>query len=299
MIRLNSNAIKEDSKKYLELLSLQIQQEKDFDKKVLLAQDLWDKKNNGNGKDVFNNVKENLAPRMNGLCCFCENDRSTDIEHFYPKSLYPEKTFSYENYAYSCKPCNTKKGVSFHVFKDVVTNASEKISQKKKPPYTKPVNTDCALINIRIENPLNFLILIQTGDNLLFQANSIDSSSRESIKAKNTISLFDLNSINKQDVLGRARFQALKYYYDRLEKYVKVKTATEYSDIIPHLGDADTIDTSLPFTISQTQKLNSIKNDILTYHHPTVWEELKLRRMGINFTKTNNLFANAPEALQW
>ncbi len=296
---MNSNPINDESKKYLESLSLQIQQEKDFDGKYLLAQELWDKKNNGVGKDVFRDVKENLAPRMNGLCCFCENDRSTDIEHFYPKSLYPEKTFLYENYAYSCKPCNTRKGVSFHVFKDSTLNLSEKISQKKKSPYYQQANQDCALVNIRIENPLDFLILIHTGSNLLFQAISINTNSREYIKAKNTIALLDLNSINKQDVLGRARFQALKYYYDRLEKYVKVKIAIEYADIILHLGDADTIDTSLPFSTSQNQKLDSIKNDILTYHHPTVWEELKLRRMDFNFTKTNKLFAAAPEALNW
>lgn len=295
MIHLNSNPINDTSKNHLNSLTLQIESETDFDEKYALAQKLWKYKNN-DGKEVFLNVKENLAPGMNGLCCFCENDRSTDIEHFYPKSLYPGKTFSYENYAFSCRLCNTNKGTKFHLFKDNQSNISEKISQKKKPPYLQPpANKDCALVNIRAENPIDFIILTHLGKELIFQANSLDENSREFTKANNSISLFNLND----DVLKRARFQALKYYCDRLEKYVSVKLATQYSDIVPKLTDADIIDTSLPFKTTKPQLLISIKNDILTYSHPTVWEELKLRRMNLPFTKTNRLFEAAPEALQW
>jgi uncharacterized protein (TIGR02646 family) len=46
-------------------------------------------------------------------CVFCECIPDTsnygEIEHFYPKSLYPEKTFDWSNLFWSCKRCNNPK----------------------------------------------------------------------------------------------------------------------------------------------------------------------------------------------
>lgn len=56
--------------------------------------------------------------RMTGdrsRCMFCEDSRGTDIEHFWPKSRFPEKTFLWGNLLLACTGCNRKKGKKFDV----------------------------------------------------------------------------------------------------------------------------------------------------------------------------------------
>ena len=55
-----------------------------------------------------------LDEMYNGCCCYCEskikNASYPEIEHFKPKSQYPELCFDYSNLHYSCKRCNLAKG---------------------------------------------------------------------------------------------------------------------------------------------------------------------------------------------
>lgn len=55
-----------------------------------------------------------LEEMYKGCCCYCESKiKSTsypEIEHFKPKSQYPELCFDYSNLHYSCKRCNLAKG---------------------------------------------------------------------------------------------------------------------------------------------------------------------------------------------
>jgi len=44
---------------------------------------------------------------------FCEDSRGTDIDHFWPKVPYPERTFVWENLLWVCAGCNRKKGTQF------------------------------------------------------------------------------------------------------------------------------------------------------------------------------------------
>ncbi len=40
-------------------------------------------------------------------CMYCEDNEGTDIEHFRPKSVYPEHTFDWHNYLLACSACNS------------------------------------------------------------------------------------------------------------------------------------------------------------------------------------------------
>lgn len=55
-----------------------------------------------------------LEDMYKGCCCYCESKiKSTsypEIEHFKPKTFYPELCFDYTNLHYSCKRCNLAKG---------------------------------------------------------------------------------------------------------------------------------------------------------------------------------------------
>ncbi len=51
--------------------------------------------------------------RKRQRCMFCEDSRGTDIEHFWPKSAYPARTFDWFNLLLACAACNQAKSRSF------------------------------------------------------------------------------------------------------------------------------------------------------------------------------------------
>mgnify|MGYP000895921612 FL=1 len=65
-------------------------------------------------------IKEALMKSSHEKCCYCEckSDKGDlHIEHFHPKSLYPNEVVCWENLLLSCSKCNRAKGTL-----DTVTN---------------------------------------------------------------------------------------------------------------------------------------------------------------------------------
>ena len=61
-------------------------------------------------------IKTPLFSAAHDKCAFCEckpgdGGNAIQVEHFYPKSLYPECCFSWENFLPACGRCNTAKGI--------------------------------------------------------------------------------------------------------------------------------------------------------------------------------------------
>lgn len=58
-------------------------------------------------------IKKNLFTSSNEKCAFCESkpaeSGNIEVEHFAPKSVYPEKTFEWENLLPACRKCNESK----------------------------------------------------------------------------------------------------------------------------------------------------------------------------------------------
>jgi uncharacterized protein (TIGR02646 family) len=46
-------------------------------------------------------------------CMYCDHNEPTDVEHFRPKSVFPDKTFSWMNMLWVCTTCNRLKLNSF------------------------------------------------------------------------------------------------------------------------------------------------------------------------------------------
>jgi uncharacterized protein (TIGR02646 family) len=59
--------------------------------------------------EVFSEIRTMLKKMASGRerCMYCEDNEGTDIEHFWPKSTYPEKAFSWSNYLLACSHCNS------------------------------------------------------------------------------------------------------------------------------------------------------------------------------------------------
>lgn len=58
-------------------------------------------------------IKDLLIPTEDTKCAFCESFPNesgfVEVEHFLPKSIYPDKAYSWENLLPSCKRCNLQK----------------------------------------------------------------------------------------------------------------------------------------------------------------------------------------------
>ena len=58
-------------------------------------------------------IKNALITETNGKCAYCESKlqhiHHGDVEHIYPKSLDPNKSFEWENLTIACEICNQNK----------------------------------------------------------------------------------------------------------------------------------------------------------------------------------------------
>lgn len=69
------------------------------------ASRLWDLQNN----KAFREIREVLLQMASGIerCMYCEDSAATDIEHFWPKAVYPDRAFEWLNYLIACSRCNS------------------------------------------------------------------------------------------------------------------------------------------------------------------------------------------------
>lgn len=62
-------------------------------------------------------VKTELSKMFSNKCAYCEakilHVSWGDIEHYYPKGTYVDKTFDWKNMILSCQRCNSAKGTQF------------------------------------------------------------------------------------------------------------------------------------------------------------------------------------------
>ncbi|MBH0780742.1 HNH endonuclease family protein [Nocardia bovistercoris] len=60
----------------------------------------------GNARDEVLNVLRGMCSGLE-RCMYCEDSQGTDIDHFRPKTSYPEWAFAWENYLLACSRCNS------------------------------------------------------------------------------------------------------------------------------------------------------------------------------------------------
>ncbi len=226
-------------------------------------------------------------------CNYCEQAICRDIEHIYPKSLYPSRAFSWENYLYACKGCNMAlKNANFAIFQPQGSATVVDITGLK----TKPVNSDAVFINPRVEDPMQYFslnLMVADGKFRLFPPNN---NKRAKIKFEYTR---DLLGLNENEGLVTERKNAIKYYIGALRKYVETKKAKSFEEL-----EALIKDELKPYQ-PQSKDLEKEKarlclnyqKEISTKTHQTVWEEIKRQRFFI--PKIKGYFKAAPEALNW
>ena len=54
--------------------------------------------------------REQLGNKFFRVCGYCEQECKAEVDHFRPKSKYPELVYKWDNWVYSCHECNSAKG---------------------------------------------------------------------------------------------------------------------------------------------------------------------------------------------
>ncbi|MBF0144998.1 MAG: HNH endonuclease [Magnetococcales bacterium] len=199
-------------------------------------------------------------------CHYCEHSEADEVEHIYPKSWYPERTFLWENYLLSCGNCNVTKGDQFSIFDGLHNEIS--LTRKRSQSVTPPPSGSAVFIDFRKENPLDFLTLDFTTFCFTSRINQDDRSRR---RAEFTIKILDLN----RSFLIEARKRHYKIYCSLLEQYVTDKKSGT-------LGARD-----------QERK----RDNIWKQCHAMVWQEIINKREEKGMEEINGLFRDAPELL--
>lgn len=265
MIKLSNTRLAAATSTRLRDWQLEVDQSGDYAKQVAAAKEKFGRRT---GNAAFDDIRLALERMCRGprRCGYCEDSVADEVEHINPKDLYPELVFVWSNYLFSCGPCNGGKNNLFAIF--TRAGSFKDISRRRNDPVLPPEKGEPALINPRREEAMEWIQL----DLLSFFFVPIAApGSQEFIRAEYTINVLKLNS---RAFLVRARERAFENYRARLVEYIVKREQGA----------------------SRTTLLR-LRDGLRRESHPTVWLEMKRQHAAI--LELNDLFTEAPEALDW
>jgi hypothetical protein len=227
-------------------------------------------------KPLFDKIKEKLTLLSNYTqrCVYCEDSFGDEVEHIYPKDLFPEKCFMWTNYIFACGTCNgTYKNNKFAVittrgkFKDITP--SRKATSIPKPPQGRS-----GFINPREENPLDYCVLDLNGTFKFIAIPGIPDIEKERVEFTYNQAL----GFDKREKIRIARKNAYGNYKARLYSYVIRKNEGASHD-----------------------ELTAMIDELKSENHPTVWQEMKRHYIHkwLNDPELQRIFDTEPDALTW
>ena len=182
------------------------------------------------GKAAFAEIKLALS-QMSSVaqrCHYCEDSFADEVEHIQPKTLYPELTFAWENYLYVCGPCNGPKSNRFAVIN--AQGVFVDVSRSSADPVAPPSAGAPALINPRVEDPLDFLTLDLIDTFYFIPLESLAPEPRR--RADYTIELLRLN---ERPHLVEMRRREYKAQLNKLVLYAWRKNQNPHDPELPAL----------------------------------------------------------------
>lgn len=264
MLRLHDPGVDPATSKALLTYQAEVAAAGNYEEQVRAAARLWPLRA---ARSAFRGVRSGLEDMCAGAqrCCWCEDSAATDIEHIRPKSLYPERTFRWENYLLACAGCNRRKGSRFAV---LAGGSVVDVSRGARDPIIPPAPGAAVLVDPRVEDPLEYFDL-EIVDTFLFLSREGLRRTDEQ-RAEYTIDLLDLN----REYLRVARREAYGAYRGRLVEYRQERERGAPAQALARLASA-----------------------IVTSAHPTVWREMQRKHAQIDEVAT--AFEEVPEALYW
>jgi uncharacterized protein (TIGR02646 family) len=218
---------------------------------------------NRRGNPTFDVIKSTLAAMCAGACrcMYCEDSAANEVEHFRPKTFYPDLVFVWLNYLYSCGACNRAKRSRFRLL--LVDEMFLDLVRDRMTDPTEPAQGAPVLLDPLSDDPLQFLSL----DLRTFHfVPTYGARKIELARAEYTIEQLQLN----RDLLPEARREAFQNYCARLFEYGQTTDHADRAAMASAIGRAG---------------------------HPTVWMEMK--RQSHLYADIARLFDAAPEARGW
>jgi hypothetical protein len=296
MIRLKSDLItlEDDIKTVLEKKQKTINDLSTFTEKSKKASTAWDSKGS---PDIFQKIKTHLISLCVSveICNYCESNEANDIEHIFPKKLFPHRTFLWKNYLLACQKCNsTHKQDQFAVFDPFDSESITEYVSRQKVDIA-PATEDNAFINPHEENPMDFLWLELNTCIFNIHPDFIDNEkSRGFKKGEYTRRILKLND---RPALVEGRKAARDEYLNLLKQYIFVKKAKDFEDIKRAVHGFPAVNETIPFVQEKQNIIGSIERKIKSHRHPTVWHELVRQREYRS--DLNTLFLEVPEVILW
>ena len=62
------------------------------------------------GDSRWRDFRDDLCGAFSGLCAYCEEGARGEVDHFRPKSKFPEWVYEWSNWVFACHDCNRLKG---------------------------------------------------------------------------------------------------------------------------------------------------------------------------------------------
>ncbi|RKI72000.1 hypothetical protein D7X55_08305 [Corallococcus sp. AB049A] len=219
---------------------------------------------------TFATVRATLSAMCVGAqrCAYCEDSLAGEVDHLWPKTLYPNLVFAWTNYLYACGSCNRTKSSNFAVFAHG-TGVHTDVGRRRGMPVVPPVAGTLVLLDPRVDDPMDFMTLDLPGT-FLFKVTA-EPGTVAYQRAKYTI---DLLGLNRREPLRLARIHAYRDFFAHFNGYVRERAHGHAPEHLLHLA-----------------------HDIQTRQHATVWREMKRQHQLIPELK--RLFEAAPEALGW
>ncbi|WP_313374136.1 hypothetical protein [Pantoea sp. CTOTU50773] len=244
MLKLTQISIFGPVKTYLQDQQNVINNKPSYEEKVNSAKNSWESKN----RNHFQSIRDTLDLICCGArrCHYCEDSAADEVEHIWPKAFFPEKTFVWQNYLFSCGPCNgSHKKDKFAVF-DQQGNQFD-ITRLRNLPVVPPTPGNPMFIDPAYDDPTDFITLdLTTG--LFVPRFPIGTS-----EYKRAVYTLKTLGLNERDYLSKARRSAYAGYKDALVAYDNLKK---------NGGSAS--------------QLKNKRNEIAEKHHPSVWNEMKV-----------------------
>lgn len=243
-----------------------------FNDRVSKADEMFTNRKRNKTFDAIKKCLNEMSPGFE-RCVYCEDSKGDEIEHIYPKNLYPEKCFDWENYVYACGTCNSPKNNKFAIFRH---DNGEYQEVNLQPISQSPIG-EIVFINPRVDNPLDFSLL-DLDDTFIFKI-SAPPNTREFYRADYTYN--NVLRLNEQrPYLLNQRKNAYENYKSRLHRYIDKKNQG-----------------------AEQPKLDRIIHNLKNEHHPTVWKEMQ-RQFEWGWlakfdSELDELFQQSPEALTW
>lgn len=278
MLQISERTLEEAASTTLDRLQKNIDRIVQYSEQVTAASTEWkNKASTSEKRSAFNAVRQTLAKMSVGAvrCAYCEDSAADEIEHIYPKSLFPDRTFVWGNYLYSCGPCNGPKGNKYGI---IVNGEIREFVRRRADAVVPPPEGLSALINPRVEDPMRYLEIdlggrTPDGEHIegtfeFLPIEGIDQTAR--IRAIYSIDVLNLN----REVLCAARGNAYSGFSARLHVYVERKE------------DGAT-----------RGELDRIREELLSSPHISVFAEMVRQRALL--PDVGGLLGRAPEVAEW